>query len=97
MQRKGYEPSTARAAIGFIAVAASAITIGALVVLPAELAATRGEPVELAEAKVAAGALLKFASVGRTRVGEPALVNGKGGTNAQPHDPGCEEAGVATD
>src|SRR5262249_54089590 len=97
MQRKGYEPSAPRTAIGFIAVAASAITMGALVVLPAELAATHGEPVELAEAKVAAGALLKLASVGRTRVGELAVLNGTGRTNAQVRDPGCEEAGMATD
>jgi len=97
MQRKGYEPSAPKTAIGFIAVAASAITIGALVVLPAELAATRGEPVELAEAKVAAGALLKFASVGRTRVGEPAVLNATQRTNALARDPGCEEAGRGSD
>jgi hypothetical protein len=97
MHRKAYEPSTSRTAIGFIAVAASAITMGALVVLPAELAATRGEPVELAEAKVAAGALLKFASVGRTRVGELAVFNGTRRSNAQARDPDCEEAGTASD
>lgn len=95
MHRKGYEPSASRTAIGFIAVAASAITMGALVVLPAEVA--RGEPVELAEAKVAAGALLKFASVGRARVGELAVFNGAGRSNAQIRDPGCEETGMAID
>ncbi|HXX86291.1 MAG TPA: hypothetical protein VEN29_20225 [Casimicrobiaceae bacterium] len=97
MQRKGYEPGKPRTAIGFIAIAASAITIGSLVVLPAELAATGGEPFELAEAKAAAGALLEFASAGRIHSGEAAPVNGKGRTNAQPNDPQCEEPGKATD
>ena len=32
MQRNGYEPGTPRTAIGFMAIAASAIAIGALVV-----------------------------------------------------------------
>ena len=97
MQRNGYEPGTPRTALGFIAVAASAITIGALVVLPAELEASRGEPFELAEAKIAAGALLKFASAGRIRLGELEAVDGKGRTSAQPNDPQCEEPAKAID
>jgi len=39
-----YEPSTPRAALGFIAVAMATITMAALVVLPAELDSVSADP-----------------------------------------------------
>jgi hypothetical protein len=47
----GYEPSTPRAASGLIAIAMTAITVGALVVLPAKLESARVDPYMPAVAK----------------------------------------------
>ena len=46
-----YEPSTPRAALGLTAIAMAAITIGALVVLPAKLDSVSTELFTLASAK----------------------------------------------
>ena len=48
-----YKPSTPRAALGLTAVAMAAITMGALVVLPAKLDAAGADPSTLAAAKAA--------------------------------------------
>ena len=58
---KGYEPSTPRAALGLTAVAMAAITIGALVVLPAKLDAVGADPSTLAAAKAATRAPIEVA------------------------------------
>jgi hypothetical protein len=46
-----YEPSTPRAALGLTAVAMAAITMGALVVLPAKLGSVSTDPHTLATTK----------------------------------------------
>ena len=48
-----YKPATPRAALGLTAVAMAAITMGALVVLPAKLDAAGADPSTLAAAKAA--------------------------------------------
>jgi hypothetical protein len=48
---KRYEPSTPRAALGLTAVAMAAITMAALVVLPAELDSVSADPYTLAAAE----------------------------------------------
>ena len=45
-----YEPSTPRAALGLVAIAMAALTVGGLVVLPAELESTTAAPHLLAAA-----------------------------------------------
>jgi len=57
----GYEPSTPRAALGLTAVAMAAITMGALVVLPAKLDAVSANPYALAATKVATKAPIEVA------------------------------------
>jgi len=52
----GYKPSTPRTALGLTAIAMSAITIGAMVVLPAKLDSVNAEPFILAAAKAATNA-----------------------------------------
>jgi hypothetical protein len=52
----GYRPSTPRSTLGLIAIAMSAITIGAMVVLPAKLDSVNAEPFMLAAAKTATNA-----------------------------------------
>ena len=49
----GYEPSTPRTAFGLVAVAMTAITMGALVVLPAKLESVGAAPYMLAAANAA--------------------------------------------
>jgi len=49
----GYKPSTPRAALGMTAVAMAAITLAALVVLPAKLEFVSVDPYTLAAAKAA--------------------------------------------
>lgn len=56
-----YQPSTPRAALGLIAVAMSAITIGAFVVLPATLDGSRGEMFTLATAAAGPAAPIEVA------------------------------------
>ena len=56
----GYEPSTPRAALGLTAVAMTAITIGALVVLPAKLDSVSADPYALA-ARAATNAPIEIA------------------------------------
>ena len=55
----GYKPSTPRSALGLIAIAMSAITIGAMVVLPAKLDSGNAEPFMLAAAKAAPNARIE--------------------------------------
>ena len=57
----GYKPSKPRAALGLIAVAMSAITIGAMVVLPVKLDSVDAEPFMLAAAKAATNAPIEVA------------------------------------
>jgi len=57
----GYKPSKPRAALGLIAVAMSAITIGAMVVLPVKLDSVNAEPFMLAAAKAATNAPIEVA------------------------------------
>ena len=52
----GYQPATARAALTFAAVAMAAITLGAMVVLPAKFDALGADPYALAAAKATASA-----------------------------------------
>ena len=52
----GYKPPTPRSFLGLIAIAMSAITIGAMVVLPAKLDSGNAEPFMLAAAKAATNA-----------------------------------------
>ena len=58
-----YKPSTPRAALGLTAVAMAAITMGALVVLPAKLDAAGADPSTLAAAKAATKAPIEVAIV----------------------------------
>ena len=58
---KGYEPSTPRAALGLTAVAMAAITMGALVVLPAKLDSVSASPYTLAAAKAATNTPIEVA------------------------------------
>ena len=58
-----YKPSTPRAALGLTAVAMAAITMGALVVLPAKLDAAGADPSTLAAAKAATRAPIEVAIV----------------------------------
>jgi len=57
----GYKPPTPRSALGLIAVAMSAITIGAMVVLPAKLDSVNAEPPILAAAEAAINAPIEVA------------------------------------
>ena len=57
----GYKPSTPRAALGLIAAAMSAITIGAMVVLPVKLDSANAEPFMLAAAEAATNAPIEAA------------------------------------
>ena len=69
-----YEPSTPRAAMGLTAVATAAITIGAMVVLPAKLDSVSADPYTLAAAKAAASAPIELA-ISPARIGAPEVVN----------------------
>jgi hypothetical protein len=66
---KRYEPATPRAGLGLIAVAMTAVTIGALGVLPAEFDSLDADPSTLAIARVATNAPIGRAS-------NPARVDG---------------------
>jgi hypothetical protein len=66
----GYEPSTPRAALGLIAVAMAAITMGALVVLPAKLDSLDADPSTVAAVKSASEAPIEVAT-GPARIGAP--------------------------
>jgi hypothetical protein len=57
----GYEPSTPRAALGLTAAAMAAITMGALVVLPAKFDAVSANPYTLAATKTATKAPIEVA------------------------------------
>jgi hypothetical protein len=70
----GYEPSTPRVALGLTAVAMAVITVGALVVLPAELDSIGTDPNTLAAAKAAAKAPIEVAT-SPERIVLPAAVN----------------------
>ena len=69
-----YEPSTPRAAIGLIAAVMTAITIGAMVVLPAKLDSGSAEPQTLAAARAATKTPIEVA-IGPARGDVPALVD----------------------
>jgi len=69
-----YEPSTPRAAMGLIAVAMAAITIGAMVVLPAKLDSVSADPYTLAAAKAAENAPIEVA-ISPARIGVPEVIN----------------------
>jgi hypothetical protein len=56
-----YKPSTSRVASGLIAVAMAAITIGAMVVLPAKLDSGSADPYALAAAEAATTAPVEVA------------------------------------
>jgi hypothetical protein len=70
----GYEPSTPRAVLGLTAVAMAAITIGALVVLPAKLDSVSANPYTLAATKAATKAPIEVA-ISPTRVDVSEAVN----------------------
>jgi hypothetical protein len=57
----GYKLSTPRAALGVTATAMAAITMSALVVLPAEFDSVRGDPNMLAATEIAAKARIEAA------------------------------------
>ena len=57
----GYNPSKPRTALGLTAIAMSAITIGAMVVLPAKLDSVNAEPFMLAAAETAIKAPIEVA------------------------------------
>jgi hypothetical protein len=69
-----YEPSTPRAAMGLTAVAMAAVTIGAMVVLPAKLDSVSADPYTLAAAKAATMAPIEVA-ISPARIGVPEVVN----------------------
>ena len=69
-----YEPSTPRAAIGLTAAVMTAITIGAMVVLPAKLDSGSAEPYTLAAAKAATRTPIEGA-IGPARGDVPAAVD----------------------
>jgi len=69
-----YEPSAPRAAIGLIAAVMTAITIGAMVVLPTKLDSGSAEPQTLAAAKAATKTPIEVA-IGPARGDVPALVD----------------------
>ena len=70
----GYKPSTPRAALGMTAVAMAAITLAALVVLPAKLEFVRVDPYTLAAAKAATKAPIDVA-ITPTRINAPESLN----------------------
>jgi hypothetical protein len=69
-----YDPSTPRAAAGLTAAAMAAITIGALVVLPAKLEFVGADPYTLAAAKAATKAPIELAS-SPTRIDMPKSID----------------------
>jgi len=69
-----YEPSTPRAALGLTAVAMAAITMGALVVLPAILDSVGADPYSLAAAMAATRAPIEV-SISPARNGVSEGVN----------------------
>ena len=69
-----YEPSTPRAALGLTAVAMAAITIGALVVLPAKIEFVSADPYTLAAAKAATKQPIEIA-ISPTRINVPESVD----------------------
>ena len=73
-----YEPSTPRAALGLTAVAMAAITMGALVVLPAKLDSVKSGPYTLAAAKATTKAPIEVAI-------NPACVDVTGLVNREEH------------
>lgn len=70
----GYEPSTPRVALGLTAVAMAAITMGALVVLPAKLDSVSADRHTLAAAKAATKAPIEVA-ISPARIGVSEVVN----------------------
>jgi hypothetical protein len=73
----GYEPSTPRAALGLTAVAMAAITMGALVVLPAKLDFVSTDLYRLAAAQAATKAPIEVA-IGPAGIDAPEVVNREG-------------------
>ena len=73
-----YEPSTPRAALGLAAVAMAAITVGALVVLPAKLDFVSADAYALAAAKAATKAPIEVAII-------PARIDVSEGVNREEH------------
>jgi hypothetical protein len=69
----GYESSTPRIALGLTAVAMSAITMGAMVVLPAKLEFVDAEPYALAAAKTVTIAPIEIAT-SPARIDKPEVV-----------------------
>jgi hypothetical protein len=69
-----YEPSAPRVAIGLTAAVMTAITIGAMVVLPAKLDSVSADPQTLAAAKAATKTPIEVA-IGPARGDVPALVD----------------------
>ena len=70
----GYEPSTPRAALGLTAAAMTAITIGAMVVLPAKLESVSADPYTLAALKAATRTPIEVA-IGPAPGDAPAVVD----------------------
>jgi hypothetical protein len=85
-----YKPATPRAALGLAAVAMAAITIGAMVVLPAKFDSLGADPYMLAAAKIAKSAPIDVAA-GPARVDARASVRGNEvgskRKNDEPHIP----------
>ena len=71
----GYEPSTPRATLGLAAVAMTAITMGALVVLPAKLDSVSADPYPPATARTATKASVEVAI-------SPTRIDARGGVTA---------------
>jgi len=71
-----YNPSTPRAAAGLTAVAMAALTIGALVVLPAKIEFVSADPSTLAAAKAATKAPIEVA-IGPPRIDVPKSFDGE--------------------
>jgi hypothetical protein len=69
-----YEPSTPRAALGLTAVAMAAITIGAMVVLPAKLDSVSADPYALAAAKAATNTPIEV-GISPVRIDVPEVIN----------------------
>ena len=85
---KSYKSSTPRAALGLAAVAMSAITMGAMVVLPAKLESLDAEPYALAAAKTGTIAPIEIAT-SPARTDKPEVV-----IREEHVDPDCTTLGA---
>jgi hypothetical protein len=74
----GYKPSTPRAALGLAAVAMAAITMGALVVLPAQLESVSASPNTLVATEAATKAPITVAI-------SPACIDVRGEVDREAH------------